>query len=236
MDKDIQHQISYVKDKVINLADLCKKETTIEVSGSVRSLTQDILTNLNRLLDMIMYYFYYKKIRPTLTETESSKYDKNVYFPVCNDQNNMKSSFGNFGGLKVKSDHLIVFDLIESVQPYNGNSWIKQLREYSNLGHRKLISQTKKKDDCLVLGNTIKINSKASAEFSNCLIGGYLVKNLKVTKGSINGCLDSRLNPRIETNTIYLVENSDINVIYLCQKSIQEIEKIFTKIDSYIKS
>ncbi len=234
MDKDINNQIEYIKKRVKSLVDLCEKDTSIEVSGEVRNITQDILTNLNRLLDIVMYYFYDSKIKPNIAEEQKNKYDKNVYFPVCTKPENIKGCLGSFGALDLEKDHPVIFNLISNIQPYNSNEWIKQLRDYSNLGHRKLISQKKKHETYITLQDTVKINDKVRATFNNCSFNGVPVKNLTVDRGIISGDLDPRLNPKIETEIIYLLEDSNINVIFLCQKALLEIEKLFKGFNAYL--
>ncbi len=235
MYNDINNRISYIKNRVIYLVDLCEKEITQEVSNEVRNVTQDILTNLNRMLDIIMSYFYDSKIKPKTTEEQNKKYEKNVFFPVCNKPEDLKSYLGGFGASNLEVDCPEIFNLVDKIQPYNSNEWIRQLRDYSNLGHRKIVGQRKNHEISLMLNEVVKVKDGASAIFKNCLFREVRIKELTINKESTKD-IDPRLNPRIEIETLYLLEDSNINVITLCQKSLQEIEKLFKEISYHINN
>lgn len=234
--EDIESTIIYIKEKTIELVDLCEKESEENVSNKVRNHTQDILTRLNRLLDVIMYFFYEVKIREKLNDKEKKKYDRLIYFPVLNSKKNLDMFFSNFSVFNIQKDYPNIFNLIDSIQPYNSvnNEWIKNLRKYSNLGHRKLVQQKKNKRISIILSESIKVSGNANVKFNNCFIRGVPVKNLNIDKGRIIGKIDSRLNPRIETETVYFLEDSNINVIQLCQKSLLEIEQLFKNFNNYM--
>ncbi len=236
MDQDINYRIDYLKEKAINLVDLCDKEITENVSNEVRNITQDILTDLNRALDIIMFYFYTFKIKPFISEEQNKKYEKSVFFPVCGEIEELKRTLSKFGCSDLEKNHYMIFNLIENIQPYRSNEWIRQLRDYSNLGHRKIIGQRKHCETYISIEDTVKISDKANVTFRNCFMNGKAVRDLTVDKGVISGKFDSRLNPKVKTNIFYLLENSDINVVWLCQKSLQEIEKLFKEFNNYIKS
>jgi len=226
--KEIKQQIEYLRKRLTELVSLCEKETASDVSAEVRNVAQDIITRLNRLLDNILYNFFEIGIRPLLSKEQAETYARQVQFPVCTQPIDLKGQLGRFGAPDLEVSSPIIFRLIETTQPYHpGNEWLSQLRKYSNLGHRKLIAQSKKRDVSLVLSEAIKISGGASVTMNNVVINGVPIKHLIVDKGTVSGDLDPRLNPRVEVQVTYLLEGDNVDLLFLCEKSLKKIEEIF---------
>ncbi|MFA4937436.1 MAG: hypothetical protein WC575_04110 [Patescibacteria group bacterium] len=224
---EIKEQIKYLRKRFTELVGLCEKDNTLEVSNDVRNVAQDIILRLNRLLDNILFEYFTKIVRPNLSDKEVLLYEKGVQFPVCSKIDDIKSVLGGFGARDLEDKNPEIFAIIEQVQPYHtGNEWICHLRNYSNFGHRKLIPQHKKRDISLILGDVVKISDSASVTMNNCSVNGVPIQHLTVDKGVVRGDLDPRLNPRVEVEVSYLLEGENIDVLWLCQKSILGIEKI----------
>lgn len=235
--KEVRKQIEYLKRRYTELISLCEKENTPQVSDYVRNVAQDIITRLNRLLDIIVFQFFITKISLELSAELRERYERQVQFPVCQKPEDLKDQLGRFGMGDLQVKNPSVFSIIDEFQPYqNEKDWILYLRRYSNLGHRKLIAQEKKKDVSLVLGDTIKISGGASVTLNNVFINGVPIKHLTVDKGVVSGDLDARLNPRAEVRVSYLLEGDNIDLLWLCRKSLEEIEKIAIKFENIIST
>lgn len=233
--EEIQSQIKYLSKRFNELVGLCGKDTTPEVSEEVRNVAQDIITRLNRLLDNILYTFFEKEIRPLLSTEQAEIYESKVQFPICNKFSDLKARLGSFGATSLEESNPPVFELIEKIQPYHsGNDWLSHLRKYSNLGHRKLLAQNKKREISLVLSEVVRISGEASVTMRNCFIQGVPIKHLTVDKGKVSGDLDPRLNPRVEVKVSYLLEGENIDLLELCEDSIKKIQEISQEFEKII--
>jgi hypothetical protein len=231
---EINERIRYLEQRFTELVNLCEKDTTPKVSEDVKNVSQDIFTALNRLLDNIMFRFYTEKIKPSLSTEKTEKYDKQVSYPVCTDKQSLVQHLSHFGASSLENSHPGLFNVIESSQPYKGSDWIGCIRKYSNIGHRKLVSQSKKRNINLILGDTIKIGIGGKVTISNVLINGIPIQHLQVDRGTISGDLDPRLRPRVEIKTTYLLENDDVDLISLCKESIEKIRTIASNFEQYL--
>jgi hypothetical protein len=233
--EEVRKQIKYLKGRYTELISFCEKENTPQVSDDVRNIAQDIITRLNRLLDNIIFIFFLTKISPELSTELRKKYEKKVQFPVCKKLEDVKILLSRFNMVDLQTKNVSAFSIINEFQPYqDGKEWISYLRKYSNLGHRKLIAQEKKKDISLMLGEVLKISGGASVTMNNCFVNDIPIKHLTIDKNVIEGDLDPRLNPRVEVEITYLLEDDNIDLLWLCKKSLEEIEKIATKFEKII--
>ncbi|HBV33168.1 TPA: hypothetical protein DEB72_01395 [Patescibacteria group bacterium] len=221
----IEKQVSYLRKRITELVSLCQKDSSPTVSDDVLNTAQDIISRLRRLLDNIMSEYYINRIKPHLS-VQDAKASKPT-FPICDKVEDIKGQLGKFNAADLETISPEVYKIIEKAQPYHtSNKWIKYLRDYYNLGHWRLVAQEKKRDISLVLGDVIRISDRASVTMNNCLVNGVPVDYLRVDKGAISGRLDARLNPRVEIKVLYLLEGENVDVLWLCQKSLTEIELI----------
>lgn len=235
--KEIQIQFTYLRTRYTELLKCCQAEFGIPgVSDEVRNITQDMLTRLNKLLDIVMYQYFEIKIFPNLTSKEKEKIENKIQFPIVPKKEDFESMLGKIGLLGVENRDGRLISLLEQYQPYQvGQEWIKYLRDHANLCHRKLIPQKKTKETSLTLGDSIKISDSAMVKMSNCVVNGIPIKELIVDKGAVSGHIDPRLNPRVETKVTYLFEGTEINVLWLCQKSLEEIENLVKSFEGFAK-
>ena len=224
---EVKEQIEYLKKRLTELISLCERENTPEVSGDVRNIAQDIITRLHRLLDNILFLYFVTKVKPAVSEKMANDYEKRVLFPLCNKPSDLIPQLARFGAGNLNISDPEIYSIIEQSQPYNNiDSVLSYLRKYSNLGHRKLIAQKKSKNISLILGDVIKISDQASVTMNNVLVNGIPINHLKIDKGAVSGNLDARLNPRVEIQVSYLLEDDGVDVLWLCQNSLVKIEKI----------
>ena len=230
--KEIQTQLSYLRTRFAELLKLCQAEFgTPGVSDEVRNVTQDMLTRLNKLLDILMYEYFENKIFPNLTLKEKEKIENKIQFPIVSKKEDFKSMLGKIG-LTEEFRESRLLSLLEQYQSYQpGQEWLKYLRDYANLCHRKLIPQKKRKETSLTIGDVVKISDSATVTMNNCVVNGIPIDELIVDKGTVQGQIDPRLNPRVETQVIYSFEGTDINVLWLCQKSLEEIGNLVRRFE-----
>ena len=238
MNQDIKGQIKYLKDRTEDLEQLCRNELHEgDVSNDVKNVFQDIVIRTNRLLDIIMYDFFEREIAPQLTLEEKNIYEKKVTFPVASKPTDIKGILGQFGLKDLETRNPKLYSVIDSYQPYQRhNKWIKHLRDFSNLGHRKLIPQAKRNDKRLILGESLRINVRkgSSLNMRGCTVKGLPVHELQVDDEKVTGRLDQRLNPKIENLVTYFVEGTSVDTLSLCKHSVSKIEGLAEKFQSII--
>lgn len=229
--EDIDHQIKYLRTRLLELVALCEKEATNEVSADVRNIAQDIITRLNRLLDNIAYYIFEKYVKPQLLIDRASLYERQVQFPVCLQPSDLKEQLKRFGAGDLEITKPDVFNILDSVQPYHAsNEWLSYIRKYSNLGHRKLIAQSKKKDAGLILGGALRISEGAKVVLQNVMVNGIRIGHLAIDQGRATGDIDPRLNPRVEIRVSYHLEGGDVDLWTLCQQSLHGIQQLVDQV------
>lgn len=234
MSSDVEKQLAYLRKRFTKLVAICQKDGTAKtVSGETRNITQDLLTRLNRLLDNIMYEYFQTRIVPTLSPEAIKAFKSKVQFPAVSKKEDLSSVLGMFG--LARSDSPKLFALLDKSQPYNGGQeWIGHLRTYSNLGHRKLIPQDKKKDIFLTLGDTVAISDKASVRMNNVVINGVPVDELVVDKGVVTGKISPKLNPKVRTEITYVFEDTSIDVLDFLKEALNGVEEIAKAFEKFL--
>ncbi len=228
MNSDIKEQIEYLSERVTELENLCTQEVdSVEVSGKVRNITQDILTRANRLVDNILFGYWNKKIVPNLSSDEVKKFERQVMFPVREIRDELVADFSRFGLKDPETNYPDLFSIVEKYQPYHsGKEWIKTMRELSNLGHRRLIPQKKRKISNVILGGgSIHIVSQ-ELNLNNTTINGIPDQNFSIVNGKISGSLDPRLDPQIDITTLYCIEDTDVDAVSICSLIIDGIREL----------
>lgn len=223
MDKNIQSQINRAKELKKELDESSKFDLrSHRISDKTKNLTQEILVKIRSVLDQTMYCFFEKKIAPNLSEDEKQK--ARIYFPLVSKSDDLKSVLGRAKMTNLDVSHPEIFSFLESVQPYNSNyEWINHLSKYANEKHIRLTPQKRVE---------VKRTTVSSA-------GGSVSWGPGVTFGNGVSVMGARVNPitqnieptpgvesKTEVWVSFLFEDSDINALWLCNKSIEESEKI----------
>lgn len=229
MNPEIREQLNILISRFEELRKLYEREiASEEVPKRLRSVTEDILVGSNRLLDKIVNDFFEKKVFPSMSTGDVKKFEKQVMFPVREKREDLKQDFKRQGLQDAELDFPAFFFLVEKSQPYNiGLEWIKALRELSNLSHRRLIPQKKKKIAHVEIGQNILIVTE-SMIMKNATINGIPGQNIIIEKGNVRGNLDARLNARVDINIFYMIENTNYDVISLCRNVLTGISELIS--------
>lgn len=202
------------------------------VSGRTKNLSQEILLKVRHLLDQSFYKFFEKYYFSNLSDVD--KKSAKVYFPIASKRDDLKSVLGRAKMDDIEKIHQNLYKFLDSVQPYNSDYlWLKQLRDYSNEKHVRLTPQIIKKENETKLGNAIHVGRGGGVAMRGCFINGIPVNSADINTEPLEN-FDPRLNVQRTTWVSFLFENSDVNVLWLCKKSIEEGEKIIRKILEFI--
>lgn len=222
MNEDFNSQLERAKELRKELYDSIKRDLESRIiSGKTRNLTQEILVKLRNVLDQTMHSFFEKEIFPNLTKkTKKIK----VYFPIVYKREDFTSSLNKSLIVDLDKTHPTIFAYLESIQPYNSNmSWLGILSRYSNERHVKLTPQKRIE----VRRTTVKSNGGSVSWGSGVRFGkgisimgapvNPMTQDIEPTKG---------VESKKEIWVSFVFEDSNVNVLGLCDKSIEESEKI----------
>jgi len=230
MDQDIQSQLDRAKELLQELEKACDNDLRTEnVSGRTKNLSHDVLIKIKRLLDQSMRKFFEKYYSPNLSDKD--KKSAKVYFPIASKKDDLRSILGRAKMSNLETSHQDFYKFIDSVQPYNKDYlWLRYLRDYANITHIRLTPQILKKDNETKLGNAVHVGRGAKGvSMRNCSINGIPVNSKDINLEPLEN-FDQRLNIQRTTWVSFLFEDSDVNVLWLCKKSIECGEKIIRKV------
>lgn len=233
MDQDIQSQLDRAKELLQELENACNTDLQAkDVSGKTKNLAQEVLLKVRHLLDQSIYKFFEKHYLPNLSETD--KKSAKVYFPIVSKKEDLKSVLGMAKMGDLETNHKDVYKFIDSVQPYNTDySWLKSLSDLAKDKHIKLTTQTIKKENETKIGNAVHVGKGAKVSMHNCLVGNVPVNSEDINETSIED-FDPRLNVQRMTWVSFLFESTDINVLWLCKKSVEDGERIIKKVLEFV--
>jgi len=223
MNPDIQSQLDRAKELKKELdessnADLKSKT----ISDKTRNRTQEILVKIRSVLDQVMRYFFEKEIAHNLSNDEKKK--ARVYFPIVSKKEDLKSVLGRAMMKDLDTTHPKVFSFLESVQPYHEDySWLNELSKYANEKHMRLTPQKRIEEKrTIVTGKGGSIYWGPGATFGE----GASMFDAPVNPITQNIEPTPRVESKIEIWVSFLFEDSDVNALWLCNKSIEGSEKI----------
>jgi len=227
MDQDIRSQLDRAKKLIQELEEACNLDLQAKnVSGETKNLTQEVLLKIRRLLDQSFRKFFERYYLDGFSG--SDKKSVNVYFPIVSKKEDLKSIFGRAKMNDIEIKHQDFYEFIDSVQPYNPDYlWLKYLRDYSNETHIRLTPQTKTETKRVTVSRD----------------GGSVSWGQGVTFGSGVSIMGVPINPatqmpvpndiietKVENWVSFLFEGSNVNVLWLCKKSVEDGEKIIKNI------
>jgi|GEM_PF-3318890 len=228
---DLRSSIRILGDDYSNLVKLCQSDAGSDtVAVEVRHRTQTLLTEIIRFLDRVMSTYFRQNIEPGLeiSAEEVIVIRKNVYFPIADKPQDLSANLGMFKAGDLKTKFPSAYGVIEKVQPYNpGMERVGDLKRYSNLGHRTLTPQTKRKDYSITLEDTVRISDGGSVVMRNCLVMGKLVKNLLVSKDKLEGEVEAGMSIKRENSVTYVVTDAGIDILDLCQRGLAVCRDVF---------
>jgi hypothetical protein len=231
MQEDIKSQIDRAQELLQELKNACMADLQKkDVSGKTKNLSQEVLTKVKHLLDQSIYKFYEKYYSSNLSELE--KKSVKVYFPIVSKKEDLKSVFGRAKMNNIETSYEKFYKLIDSLQPYNHDyEWLKYLSKYASDRHIKLTPQIKtvtKKvtiscgDSSVSWGPGVKFRQDVS------------VMGVPIDKSTQVPIPNKVTEMKIENWVSFLFEGSNINVLWLCEKSVEDGEKIIKKILEFI--
>ncbi|KKT01252.1 MAG: hypothetical protein UW07_C0039G0022 [Candidatus Nomurabacteria bacterium GW2011_GWF2_43_8] len=239
MDEDIQSQIERAKELMRELEKACNDDLQAKnVSGKTKNLSQEVLLKIRHLLDQAVYKFFEKHYFPNLSDSE--KKATKVYFPIVSKKEDLKSVLSRANMINLELDHPNFYQFLDSVQPYNVEySWLKLLSSLAIDKHKKLTPQIRVENKTMTaktenISVTIPIDnpnfSIHQGEGVQVSIGGVPVKF--TNQGIVP--LSQGLKTEITKWVSFLFEDSDVNVLWLCRKSVEDGEKIIKKVLEFV--
>ena len=240
MDKDIASQIERAKELFQELENSCNSDLASQkVSDKTKNLTQEVLLKIRHLLDQSIYKFFEKNYLPNLSD--SDKKSAKVYFPIVSKKEDLKSVLGRAKMSDLETSHQSFYKFIDSIQPYNKDYlWLKYLADYSSEKHIRLTPQTRKEIKELRInsggagmalgqGASIQIGHGAMIKIGNATIPGGQNINVNNPAQFYGQGSQERI-----TWVSFQFENSNINVLQLCKKSVGDGEKIIKKVLEFV--
>lgn len=234
MTTDIKSQINRAQEFLKDLKGVIPIDLTNGVaSDRTKNLVQDILTKMRNVFDQTMYKFFKEKISSSINVIKIKRVK--VYFPIGKDEHTVKSILGRACIKDLNIKHPQIYSFILSVQPFNENyKWMYYFSLYSNEKHIRLTPQKRREKVITKLLNALEIedwndnNSLAEAKLNDCEINGIPIKNLILSKHTPLEKIDPKLNPNREVYAMFTFEGTYIDVLRLCDKVVNEGEKIIT--------
>ena len=231
MDKDIQSQLDRAKELLQELKKACDNDLqTKNVSGKTKNLSQEVLLKVRHLLDQSIYKFFEKHYLPNLSEKD--KKSAKVYFPTVSKNDDLRSVFGRAKMSDLETNHQDFYKFIDSVQPYNQNYlWLKYLTNYASEKHIRLTPQTKTETKRV----TVSRGGGAGSWGSGVTFGGGVsIMGVPIDPATQMPVSNNVIETKIENWVSFLFEGSDINVLWLCKKSVEDGEKIIKKVLEFV--
>jgi hypothetical protein len=231
MDKDIQSQLDRAKELLQDLGKACNDDLQAKnVSGKTRNLSQEVLLKIRHLLDQSIYKFFEKHYLPNLTEAD--KKSAKVYFPAVSKKEDLKSVLGRAKMGDLETSHQDFYKFIDSVQPYNQDYlWLKHLANYASEKHIRLTPQTKTKTRRVTVSRG---GGSVSWGTGVTFGGGVSVMGVPIDPATQMPVPNNVAETKIENWVSFLFEDSDVNVLWLCKKSVEDGEKIIKKVLEFV--
>lgn len=227
MDQDIQSQLNRAKELLQELENACNTDLQAkDVSGKTKNLSQEVLLKVRHLLDQSIYKFFEKHYLPNLLEAD--KKSAKVYFPIVSKKEDLKSIFGRAKIGNIETNHPDFYKFIDSIQPYNPEYlWLKHLANYASEKHIRLTPQTKTETRRV----TVSRGGGSVSWGPGVTFGsGVSVMSVPIDPATQMPVPNNIVETKIENWVSFLFEGSDVNVLGLCKKSVEDGEKIVKKV------
>jgi len=130
----------------------------------------------------------------------------------------------------LETKHCKFYRFLDSIQPYNRDySWLRHLADYSSEKHTRLTPQTKtEKRGRITVGGSVSWTP-------NVIFGkGVSVMGVPIDPSTQLPVSSDLVETKIENSISFLFEGSNVNVLWLCKKSVEDGEKIIQKILEYL--
>lgn len=231
MDKDIQSQLDRAKELLRELEDACNTDLQAkDVSGKTKNLSQEALLKIRHLLDQSIYKFFEKHYLSNLSDTD--KKSAKIYFPIVSKKEDLKSVFGRAKMSDLETNYQKFYEFISSVQPYNQDYlWLKHLANFANDKHIKLTPQTKTE----IKRITVSRGGGSVSWGPGVTFGGDVsVMGVPIDPATQMPVPNNIAETKVENWVSFLFEGSDVNVLWLCKKSVEDGENIVKKVLEFV--
>ena len=227
MEQDIQLQLERAKELLRGLEETCNNDLQArDVSGKTRNLSQEVLLKVKHLLDQVFYRFFEKHYLPNLSDSDRKA--ARVYFPTVSKKEDLKSVLGRakMGDLEIRHPNFYTF--IDSIQPYNQDYlWLGYLARYSSEKHMRLTPQTKME----IKKVTVSRGGGSVSWGPGVTFGrGVSVMGVPIDPKTQMPIPNNVVETKVEKWVAFLFEGSDVNVLGLCKKSVDDGERIIKKV------
>ncbi len=231
MDQDIQSQLDRAKELLKELETACNNDLQAkDVSGKTKNLSQEVLLKIRHLLDQSIYKFFEKYYFSNLSE--ANKKSAKVYFPIVSKKENLKSVLGRAKMSDLETSHQKFYEFISSVQPYNQEYfWLKHLADFANDKHIKLTPQIKTEIKRVTVSR-----GDGSVSWDPCVTfgSGVSIMGVPIDPATQMPVPNNVAETKVENWVSFLFKDSDVNVLWLCKKSVEDGEKIIKKILEFV--
>jgi len=231
MDQDIQSQLDRAKELLQALEKACDDDLRAkDVSGKTKNLSQEVLLKVRHLLDQTIYKFFEKHYLSSLSDTD--KKSAKVYFPIVSKNDDLKSVLGRAKMGDLETSHQDFYKLIDSVQPYNQDYlWLKYLANYASEKHIRLTPQTKAETKRVTVSRG---GGSVSWGPGVTFGGGVSVMGVPIDPATQMPVPNNITETKVENWVSFLFEGSDVNVLWLCKKSVEDGENIVKRVLEFV--
>lgn len=231
MDQDIQSQLDRAKELLQELENACNADLQAkDVSGKTKNLSQEVLTKIKHLLDQSIYKFFEKYFLYNLSKAE--KKSAKVYFPIVSKKEDLKSVLGRAKMGDVETKHKDFYKFIDSIQPYNQDYlWLKHLADFASEKHIRLTPQTKTETRRV----TVSRGGGSVSWGPGVTFGsGVSVMGVPIDPATQMPVPNNIAETKVENWVSFLFEGSNVNVLGLCKKAVEDGEKIIKKVLEFV--
>ncbi len=139
----------------------------------------------------------------------------------------MKSVLGRAKMSDLETNNHDFYNFLDSVQPYNQNYlWLKHLADYASEKHIRLTPQTKTETKRV----TVSRGGGSVSWGPGVTFGsGVSVMGVPIDPATQMPVPNNVVETKVENWVSFLFEDSDVNVLGLCKKSVEDGEEIVKK-------
>jgi hypothetical protein len=164
--------------------------------------------------------------------SEADKKSAKVYFPIISKSDDLKSILGRAKMSDLEISHRGFYKFIDSVQPYNQDYlWLKHLANYASEKHIRLTPQTKMETRRVTVSRGGgSVSWGPGVKFG----GGVSVMGVPIDPATQMPVPNNITETKVENWVSFLFEGSDVNVLWLCKKSVEDGENIVKKVLEFV--
>lgn len=227
MDQDFQSQIDRANELLKELEEACNDDLKAQnVSGKTKNLSQEVLTKIRHTLDQAMYKFFEEKYASSLSDGE--KQSVKIYFPIVPKQDDLKAMLGRAKMTDMETRHPEFWSFLQKIQPYNSDyAWLTHLAKYASEKHIRLTPQKRMETRRVtVAGGNGSVSWGSGVTFGS----GVSIMGVPIDPRTQMPVPNNIVETKVENWISFLFDDSDINVLWLCKKAVEDGEKIIVEL------